>query len=97
MTPTPAPLDRLFKAARLVRRPAPDAPSLAAETRALAAWKSARMESDYPLLLPVLRLGFACACIIMVCTAGFSLWEWNKMSYNEVTSSAVVVNGAWMR
>lgn len=90
-------LDRLLRAAAAAPEQSPGELPFPVEAQVLGHWRSARAQSQSPWLLPWLRTGLACACLLMVAALVLSLQHMNRSAEEEWTMPSAVVNLALTR
>jgi hypothetical protein len=90
-------LDRLLRAAAAAPQDQPGELPFTIEARVLGRWRSSRAQGQSPWLLPWLRIGLACACLVMLAAFVLSLQHLNRSSEEEWTMPSAVVNLALTR
>jgi len=90
-------LDRLLRAAATAPEPEPQALPFAVEARVLAQWRRGGAPDAWFSVLPVLRRGLACACVLTLAVLALSLRQINQTPNDELAFPGVVVNLVSMR
>jgi hypothetical protein len=90
-------LDRLLRAAAAAPAKQPGELPFAVEGRVLGQWRTLRSQAPSPWLLPWLRIGLACACLVTLTACLLSLQRLNRSSEEEWTMPSAVVNLALNR
>lgn len=97
MNPMNQNLDRLLRAAAAA--PAPETAPLpfGVETRVLAQWRGGGAPDVWLSLLPVLRRGLVCACVLTLTVVVLSLRQMHETADDAMSFPNAVVNLAAMR
>jgi len=90
-------LDRLLRAAAAAPQKKPGELPFPVVARVLGHWRSARAQGSSPWLLPWLRMGLACACLLMLLACWLSLQHLDRSREDDWTVPSAVVNLALTR